>query len=337
MSEPLLDVKNLKIYFPIKKGLIKKKVSNVKAVDDISFTLNEGETLGLVGESGCGKSTTGRGISQLVKTTEGSIRFQGKDLTSLNVKEMRSVRKDLQMVFQDPYASLNPRLTVENILAEPLKAHGVKNKRERRIKIEEMLDVVGLNRNYIHRYAHEFSGGQRQRIGIARALILNPKLIIADEPVAALDVSIQAQILNLLKDLQDEFKLTYLFISHDLSVVQHLCDRVAVMYLGRVVEVGTTDEIFSNPLHPYTETLLSAIPISNPRDRKKRIILQGDVPSPVDPPIGCAFVGRCPKAFDKCKHIRPTLRKMGDGQEVSCHLYDEEPANLHFIEVKSKE
>ncbi|WP_026690374.1 ABC transporter ATP-binding protein [Alteribacter aurantiacus] len=322
MGKPLLDVKDLKIHFPQKKGVIKKKVTYVKAVDGISFTVNEGETLGLVGESGCGKSTTGRGITQLVPTTDGEVLYEGTDIASLSKSELRTQRKNMQMVFQDPYASLNPRLTVEDILAEPLKAHGVKDKKERRKRIEEMMDVVGLNRSFIRRYAHEFSGGQRQRIGIARALILNPKLIIADEPVAALDVSIQAQILNLLKDLQEDFGLTYLFISHDLSVVRHLCDRVAVMYLGRMAEIGNTDKIFENPLHPYTQTLLSAIPISNPRQKKERIILQGDVPSPVDPPKGCAFVGRCPKAHERCHDERPELQKMDEDHYVACHLYD---------------
>ncbi|TMW71542.1 ABC transporter ATP-binding protein [Alteribacter natronophilus] len=323
MTQPLLDVKNLKIHFPQRKGVIKKRTTYVKAVDGISFTVNEGETLGLVGESGCGKSTTGRGITRLVPVTDGEVRYEGTDIASLSKSELREQRKNMQMVFQDPYASLNPRLTVEDILAEPLKAHGVKSRKERRERIEKMMDVVGLNRKFISRYAHEFSGGQRQRIGIARALILNPKLIIADEPVAALDVSIQAQILNLLKDLQEEFGLAYLFISHDLSVVRHLCDQTAVMYLGRMAEVGNTDKIFENPLHPYTQTLLSAIPISNPRQQKERIILQGDVPSPVDPPKGCAFVGRCPKAHDRCHSDRPELQKMGEDHYVACHLYDQ--------------
>lgn len=320
MSNPLLEVKDLKIYFPIKKGIRQKVVSHVKAVDGVSFTINEGETLGLVGESGCGKSTTGRGVAQLLKTTEGKVLFEGESLQELSVKEMRSRRKDMQLVFQDPYASLNPRLTVEQILAEPLKAHGVERSKRRKL-MEDIMEVCGLNKNYLHRYAHEFSGGQRQRIGIARALILKPKLIIADEPVAALDVSIQAQILNLLKDLQEGFGLTYLFISHDLSVVQHLCNRVAVMYLGRIVEIGEADKIFEKRLHPYTESLIDAIPISNPRERKERIILQGDVPSPVDPPKGCAFVGRCPKVMPHCHTDRPELVEHSDGHHVACHLY----------------
>lgn len=320
MKESLLEVKDLKIYFPIKKGIRQKVASYVKAVDQVSFSIKEGETLGLVGESGCGKSTTGRGVAQLVKTTDGDVVFQGHNLSELSVKEMRNMRKEMQLVFQDPYASLNPRLTVEQILAEPLKAHGVE-KRERRKMMEDIMEVCGLNKHYLHRYAHEFSGGQRQRIGIARALILKPKLIIADEPVAALDVSIQAQILNLLKDLQEEFGLTYLFISHDLSVVRHLCNRVAVMYLGRIVEIGDAEKIFENRLHPYTQSLIDAIPISNPRDRKERIILQGDVPSPVDPPKGCAFVGRCPKVMPHCHTERPQLVEHSDGHQVACHLY----------------
>ncbi|AOM81826.1 ABC transporter ATP-binding protein [Salisediminibacterium beveridgei] len=322
-DEPLLDVQDLKIFFEKKRGFIKKEITKVKAVDGISFSIQEGETLGLVGESGCGKSTTGRGIAQLIPPTEGNVLFQGENLAGLKRGELREKRKDMQMVFQDPYASLNPRLTVEDILAEPLKAHGIRDRKERIEKINKMLDVVGLNRNYAYRYAHEFSGGQRQRIGIARALILNPKLIIADEPVAALDVSIQAQILNLLKDLQSEFNLTYLFISHDLSVVRHLTNRLAVMYLGRMAEIGDTEKMFNNPKHPYTQTLLSAIPISNPRDKKERIILEGDVPSPVNPPKGCAFAGRCPKVFDRCYDERPSLLTIDDDHQVACHLYDD--------------
>ncbi len=331
MREPLLEVKDLKIYFPIKKGIRQKVASYVKAVDNVSFSIKEGETLGLVGESGCGKSTTGRGIAQLIKSTEGEVLFQGDCLQELSAKEMRSMRKEMQLVFQDPYASLNPRLTVEQILAEPLKAHGIERSKRRKL-MEDIMEVCGLNKTYLHRYAHEFSGGQRQRIGIARALILKPKLIIADEPVAALDVSIQAQILNLLKDLQEEFRLTYLFISHDLSVVQHLCNRVAVMYLGRIVEIGEADKIFENRLHPYTESLIDAIPISNPRNRKERIILQGDVPSPVDPPKGCAFVGRCPKVMPCCHTDRPELLEHSDGHHVACHLYS---AKTEKMEVSS--
>lgn len=322
-KQPLLEVKDLKMYFPQTTGLIKKETTYVKAVDGISFDVQEGQTLGLVGESGCGKSTSGRGIMRLIEPSDGEVWFEGNELAKLSRHELRLKRREMQMVFQDPYASLNPRLRIEDILAEPLKAHGMKNKAERRELILKMLDVVGLNRNYAHRYAHEFSGGQRQRIGIARALILNPKLIIADEPVAALDVSIQAQILNLMKDLQAEFGLAYLFISHDLSVVRHLCDRTAVMYLGRIAEIGNTEAIFNKPLHPYTQTLLDAIPVSNPRHRRERVILKGDVPSPVNPPKGCAFVGRCPKVHARCHEDRPQLRTMGEDHQVACHLYDE--------------
>ena len=322
-KDTLLEVKDLKMYFPQTTGLIRKKTIDVKAVDGISFDVQEGQTLGLVGESGCGKSTTGRGIMRLIEPRDGEVWFEGNDLARLTRHELRLKRREMQMVFQDPYASLNPRLRIEDVLAEPLKAHGVRSKAERRELINKMLDVVGLNRNFAHRYAHEFSGGQRQRIGIARALILNPKLIIADEPVAALDVSIQAQILNLMKDLQAEFGLAYLFISHDLSVVRHLCDRTAVMYLGRIAEIGNTEAIFNKPLHPYTQTLLDAIPVSNPRHRRKRVVLKGDVPSPVNPPKGCAFVGRCPKVHERCHEDRPQLIAMGDDHQVACHLYDE--------------
>ncbi|MCH8552948.1 MAG: dipeptide ABC transporter ATP-binding protein [Natronospirillum sp.] len=321
-KQPLLDVQGMKIHFPQTKGFIRKQTQWVKAVDGVSFQLQAGQTLGLVGESGCGKSTSGRGITHLIKPTEGRVILNGEDLEDLAPEDLRQRRRDMQMVFQDPYASLNPRLRVEDILAEPLKAHGVTNKAERRQRINEMLDVVGLNRGFALRYAHEFSGGQRQRIGIARALILNPKLIIADEPVAALDVSIQAQILNLLKDLQADFGLAYLFISHDLSVVRHLCNRTAVMYLGRIVEIGDTEQIFSNPMHPYTQTLLDAIPVSNPRLRRERVILKGDVPSPVDPPPGCAFAGRCPEAHARCREERPQLQAQGTDHQVACHLHD---------------
>lgn len=322
-EQALLEVKNLKLHFAQSKGILKKETTYVKAVDGVSFHVNTGQTLGLVGESGCGKSTSGRGIIRLIEPTAGEVLFEGKDLAHMKAEELRKQRRNMQMVFQDPYASLNPRLRIEDILAEPLKAHGMKDKAERQALITKMLDVVGLNRDYAKRYAHEFSGGQRQRIGIARALILNPKLIIADEPVAALDVSIQAQILNLLKDLQQQFGLAYLFISHDLSVVRHLCDRTAVMYLGRIAEIGDTESVFKQPLHPYTQTLLDAIPVANPRDRRERFILKGDVPSPVNPPAGCAFVGRCPKVHAKCHEHRPQLKTMADDHQVACHLYDD--------------
>lgn len=321
MTEPLLEVKNVQVHFPVRKGIFQKTTSFVKAVDDITFDISPGETFGLVGESGCGKSTTGRAILQLIKPTAGQVLFGGEDLAPLPAEELRKKRKDLQMVFQDPYASLNPRLTIEQILEEPLKAHEKRNPPLWKQRIADIMEVCGLNKSYLKRYAHEFSGGQRQRICIARALILKPKLIVADEPVSALDVSIQSQILNLLQDLQEEFQLTYLFISHDLAVVHHLCNRLGVMYLGRMAEMGAAEKIYANPLHPYTQTLLSAIPISNPRMTKERILLQGEVPSPLDPPKGCAFVTRCPKAKDICKKERPRLLQVEDEHLVACHLF----------------
>lgn len=321
MSDRLLEVQNLKVHFPVKNGLFQKKKPPVKAVDDVSFYIHRGETFALVGESGCGKSTTGRAILQLIQSTDGQVSFDGDNLTSLSREDMRLRRKDLQMVFQDPYASLNPRLTIEKILEEPLKAHRIGDDESRRQMILDIMEICGLNSSYIKRYPHEFSGGQKQRIGIARALILKPKLIVADEPVSALDVSIQSQILNLMQDLQEEFKLTYLFISHDLGVVKHISNRLGVMYLGRIAEIGNSDKIYARPAHPYTESLLSAIPISNPRMKKERIILKGDVPSPADPPMGCAFVTRCPKAMDTCKTIKPNLVKLDEDHFVACHLY----------------
>ncbi|MGE5701594.1 MAG: ABC transporter ATP-binding protein [Clostridia bacterium] len=321
MTESLLEVNNLHVHFPVKKGILQRTKGFVRAVDDISFDVARGETFGLVGESGCGKSTTGRAILNLIKPTSGQVLFGGEDLATIAPGLMREKRKDLQMVFQDPYASLNPRLTVEQILEEPLKAHNIGDSAERRRKIIEMMDVCGLNSAYLKRYAHEFSGGQRQRICIARALILKPQLIVADEPVSALDVSIQSQILNLLQDLQEEFKLTYLFISHDLAVVNHLCNRLGVMYLGRMAELGTAEKIYAKPLHPYTESLLSAIPSADPREKKERILLRGEVPSPANPPTGCAFVTRCPKAIDMCKKERPKLLKVEEDHLVACHLF----------------
>ncbi|RNB86967.1 dipeptide ABC transporter ATP-binding protein [Brevibacillus fluminis] len=319
--EPLLEVNEMKVHFPAKSGALTKTNGLVKAVDDVSFTIRQGETLGLVGESGCGKSTTGRAIMQLVKPTAGEIRFAGKSLAALPARELRQNRRHLQMVFQDPFSSLNPRLTVKEILDEPLKAHRLGDARERTEKIRQIMEVCGLDHTYTNRYAHEFSGGQRQRIGIARALILQPQLVVADEPVSALDVSIQSQILNLMQDLQEAFGLTYLFISHDLGVVRHICNRVGVMYLGRMAELGTTEALFSNPLHPYTRTLLNAIPVPDPRKRKERIVLQGDVPSPVNPPAGCAFWGRCPNVMEMCKEVRPRMIQVNDQQSVACHLY----------------
>ncbi|WNR46115.1 ABC transporter ATP-binding protein [Paenibacillus roseipurpureus] len=323
MNKPLLEVRNLQVYFPVKSGLFQRAKKFVKAVDDVSFDVNERETLGIVGESGCGKSTTGRAVLQLIPPTSGFVHFEGESLVGLKADELRRKRQNMQMVFQDPYSSLNPRLTVERILAEPLQAHGKGSQEERRAQILEVMELCGLSRTYINRYAHEFSGGQRQRICIARALILKPKLIVADEPVSALDVSIQSQILNLMQDLQRELGLTYLFISHDLAVVRHLCTRVGVMYLGRMAEIAPVESLYETPLHPYTQTLLSAIPKASPREAKERIILQGEVPSPLNPPSGCAFSTRCPHVMDRCRSVRPELQEVGSsGHRVACHLYD---------------
>lgn len=319
----LLEVNNLKKYFPVKAGVFRKTVGYVKAVDDISFYIKEGETLGLVGESGCGKSTTGATILRLEEATAGEVKFEGKDILSLNRRELREMRKEMQIIFQDPYASLNPRMTVADIVGEPLDIHNLaRNKKERNEKVRELLDSVGLTAEQMNRYPHEFSGGQRQRIGIARALAVEPKLIIADEPVSALDVSIQAQVINILQDLQEEFGLTYLFIAHDLSVVKHISDRVAVMYLGKIVEMTDKRDLYNNPLHPYTQSLLSAIPIPDPTFKKERIILEGDVPSPVNPPAGCRFHPRCPKAMDICSQKEPEFKDYGNGHYAACHLLD---------------
>jgi oligopeptide/dipeptide ABC transporter ATP-binding protein len=323
MTDDLLKIEEMKVHFPIKSGVFHNKINYVKAVDGISFSVKKGESFGIVGESGCGKSTASRAVLQLIKPTSGKVYFKDQELTSLPKRQLRNVRKNIQMVFQDPYDSLNPRLTVEEILEEPLKAHNIGTKEERRKKILEIMNVCGLNPEYIHRYAHEFSGGQRQRIGIARALILKPELVVADEPVSALDVSIQSQILNLMMDLQKTLNLTYLFVSHDLSVVRHFCDRIGVMYLGRMAELAESDSLFENPLHPYTKSLLSAIPISNPRQKRERVLLQGDVPSPVDPPKGCAFASRCPEAMNICKTDRPVMREVEKNHYVACHLYTE--------------
>lgn len=324
MARNLLEVNNLKKYFPVKAGIFKRTVAHVKAVDDISFAVKEGETLGLVGESGCGKSTTGRTILRLLEATAGEVLFEGKDVMSLNKTQLREIRKDMQIIFQDPYASLNPRMTVADIVGEPLDIHKLAaNKKERNKRVKEILENVGLGEEYMNRYPHEFSGGQRQRIGVARALAVDPKLIIADEPVSALDVSVQAQVVNLMQDLQKEFGLTYLFIAHDLSVVKHISDRVAVMYLGKIVELTDKKELFKNPIHPYTQSLLSAIPEADPKKKKDRIILEGDVPSPVDPPSGCRFHPRCPKAFDKCPVMEPEFKEYGKGHYAACHLLDE--------------
>ncbi|RAL21355.1 ABC transporter ATP-binding protein [Thermoflavimicrobium daqui] len=317
----LLEVKGLCKHFPIKKGVLRKTVGLVKAVDQVSFYVKPGETFGLVGESGCGKSTTGRAILRLIEPTSGQIYFEGEDIVKLSRTHLRKARRDMQMVFQDPYASLNPRMTVTELIEEPLQVHGLYSTKERREKVFELMEIVGLNRSYHDRYPHEFSGGQRQRIGIARALALQPKLIIADEPVSALDVSIQSQVVNLMEDLQEEFNLSYIFIAHDLSVVRHISDRVGVMYLGRMVEIGTKQELYQEPAHPYTEALLSAVPIPNPKAKRERIVLKGDVPSPANPPTGCAFHPRCPKAFERCMQERPELIHLGGEHYVACHLY----------------
>jgi oligopeptide/dipeptide ABC transporter ATP-binding protein len=318
MTTPLLEVKGLKKYFAKKKGWL-QPASYIKAVDGIDLTVNQGETLGIVGESGCGKSTVGRTILRLLEPTEGEIYFQGKDITGMSTKEMRSVRRHLQMVFQDPSATLNPKFTIRQILTEPLVAHRVEAT-QRTPLIEETIEIVGLTVKHLDRYPHQFSGGQRQRIGIARALMLRPQLIIADEPVSALDVSIQSQILNLLQDLQEQFKLTYIFISHDLGVVKHISDRVGVMYLGGIVELSGKTDLFREPLHPYTKTLLSAIPLLDPDDKRERIILKGDLPSPSNPPSGCKFHPRCPACMENCKTETPKLKEV-QGRLVACHLY----------------
>ncbi len=305
MSKVLLKVDNLKKYFPIHTGIVTRNKPQVKAVDDVSFEVFEGETLGIVGESGCGKSTTGRTIMRLVEPTEGSIHFNGIEFSSLSKRELRKARRHIQMVFQDPFASLNPRHTVEKILEEPLIVHGIGSSQERKQKVREYLEIVGLSVHHAKRYPHQFSGGQRQRVGIARALMTNPKLIIADEPVSALDVSIQSQVLNLMQKLQEDLKLTYIFISHDLGVVRHISDRVGVMYLGRLVELADSESLYQKPLHPYTQALLSAVPIPDPEFRREQIILKGDIPSPSNPPSGCSFHTRCPFAMEKCKVSLP--------------------------------
>lgn len=320
----LLRVEHLTKHFPITRGIvIQRQVGAVQAVDDVSFDIHEGETLGLVGESGCGKSTTGRTILQLYRPTSGKVYYQGKDLTTMKGEELRQLRKFMQIIFQDPYASLNPRLTVGGIVGEPLEVHGIeKNRKKRRERVQELLRLVGLNPYFINRYPHEFSGGQRQRIGVARALALNPEFIVCDEPISALDVSIQAQVVNLLEELQDKLGLTYLFIAHDLSMVRHISNRTAVMYLGKIVELADREELYNHPLHPYTQALLSAVPVPDPIVEKKRqrIILKGDVPSPADPPSGCRFHPRCPLAQEICSEVEPEWREAGPRHWVACHL-----------------
>jgi oligopeptide transport system ATP-binding protein len=317
---PLLAVKHLKKHFPIKGGVFSKTIGFVYAVDDINFTLEKGETLGLVGESGCGKSTTGRTILRLIEPTDGTIYFEGQDITNLDKGAMRALRREMQIIFQDPYASLNPRMTVGSIIGEPLEIHKIAKGSEKEERVASLLQKVGLRAEDMRKYPHEFSGGQRQRIGIARALALNPKLIVCDEPVSALDVSIQAQVINLLEDLQAEFGLSYLFIAHNLNVVEHISNRVAVMYLGQIVELASDQELYKNPQHPYTEALLSAVPIPDPTVRKKRIILEGDVPSPINPPTGCHFHTRCMYKERICEEVEPEFKDIGGGHWVACHF-----------------
>jgi oligopeptide transport system ATP-binding protein len=322
-NEILLDVKNLKMWFPITEGIVfQRHVGDIKAVDGINFFIRRGETLGLVGESGCGKSTTGRSILQLYRPTDGDVYFEGQNLCKLKGEPLRRMRRKMQMIFQDPYASLNPRMTVGDIVGEPLEVHNLLRGKALRDRVMDLLEVVGLNRYFINRYPHEFSGGQRQRIGVARALAVQPDFIVCDEPISALDVSIQAQIINLLEELQSQFHLTYLFIAHDLSVVRHISDRVAVMYLGKIVELTTRDELYANPLHPYTQALLSAVPIPDPvvEEKRRRIILPGDVPSPVNPPKGCNFHTRCPvKIAGTCDVQEPEFKDVGGEHWVACY------------------
>ncbi len=322
--EVLIEVKDLKKHFPIMRGVFRKQVGAVRAVDGVSFNIYKGETLGLVGESGCGKSTTGRTILQLLDATEGTVHFKGTDLTSLNSTELRKARRHMQMVFQDPYASLNPRMTVGSIVSEPLEVHNIGNKQEQKEKVKDLLQLVGLNPYFVNRYPHEFSGGQRQRIGVARALATNPDFIVADEPISALDVSIQAQVVNLMDDLKSELGLTYLFIAHDLSMVRYISDRVAVMYLGKIVELSEKDNLYDHPLHPYTQALLSAIPLPDPEKEatRQRIVLEGSVPNPANPPSGCRFHTRCAYTTDICKKDDPEFRDMGTKEIphwVACH------------------
>ena len=316
----LLEVNNLKKFFPIKKGILSRTVGHVKAVDGVSFILKKGETLGLVGESGCGKTTVGRSILRLTEPTSGQITFNGQNLLALEREELRKIRASLQIIFQDPFSSLDPRMNVGQIIAEPIRNHLKISRKETRSRVAYLMERVGLHPEHISRYPHEFSGGQRQRIGIARALALNPLAIICDEPVSALDVSIQAQVINLLAQLQEQMNLSYLFIAHDLSVVEHISDRVAVMYLGRIVELATDKELYQNPIHPYSQALLSAVPIPDPEVRRKKILLQGDVPSPINPPSGCTFHTRCPECKEVCSREEPVFKNIGDEHWVACHL-----------------
>jgi oligopeptide/dipeptide ABC transporter ATP-binding protein len=323
---PLLEVENLKKHYPVRKGLFSRTVGQVYAVDGISFTIAHGETLGLVGESGCGKSTAGKAILKLIEPTAGTIRIKGEAIEKLSKAEMRPYRREMQVVFQDPYSSLNPRLSVGEIVAEPLANYGIATGSELKDRVATIFGKVGLRPDAMRRYPHEFSGGQRQRIGIARALALNPSLIICDEPVSALDVSVQAQVINLLMDLQKEFRLSYLFVAHDLAVVEHISHRIAVMYLGKIVELAEKRDLFADPLHPYTEALLSAVPLPDPEAKRNRIILKGDVPSPINPPSGCRFHTRCPYAVERCRVEEPQFRELKPGHFAACHLREPEAA-----------
>ena len=321
MSEPILKVEHLKKYFVAGGGFLGGNQRVIKAVDDVSFTLLPGETLGLVGESGCGKSTTGRTVLRLYEPTDGRIIFEGADITNLSGRELLPYRRKMQMIFQDPYASLDSRMTVGDIVSEPLDIHHLASGKEREEQVRSLLERVGLKPEYASRYPHEFSGGQRQRIGIARALAVRPRFIVCDEPISALDVSIQAQVVNMLEDLQEEFALTYLFIAHDLSMVKHISTRIGVMYLGKLVELGQSAQLYHDPQHPYTKALLSAIPVPNPKAKKERIVLQGDVPSPLNPPSGCPFRTRCPHAMKVCAEVEPRLQNISDERQVACHLF----------------